>query len=78
MTNAQILKVTHFPYVEYDESGNKIYMEDKNGYWIKRKYDDSGNNVYWENSKGYWMKSEYDQSGKEIYWEDSVGKIWRP
>ena len=57
MTNAQILKVVHFPYQEFDERGNRVYREESDGYWIKREYDHSGDIVYWENSYGkIWRK----------------------
>jgi len=51
-TIAQRLKVTDFPFIIKDKSGNEIYWENSNGYWIKREYDSNGKVIYWENSDG--------------------------
>ena len=76
-TSAQILKVTHFPYQEFDERGDVTYWEDHTGYWRKYAYDQYGNQVYYETSDGYWVKSQYDDSGNLVHWEYYDGKIWR-
>jgi len=57
----------------YDTNGNKIYIEDSNGYWAKWEYDTNGDKIYYENSNGYWYKKEYDTNGNEIYFETSNG-----
>ena len=49
------------------KKGNRIYWEDSNGYWLKRKYNEKGNEIYFEDSNGYWAKTEYDEKGNEIY-----------
>ena len=58
-----------------DKNGKRIYWEDSNGYWTKRKYDSKDNLIYWEDSTGFWVKYEYDSKGNEIYYEDSDGTI---
>ena len=58
----------------YDEKGNRIYYEEKNGYWEKWEYDKKGNMTYYEISGGYWQKREYDEKGNEIYYESSQGR----
>ena len=72
-TIAQELNVTDFPFEIKDKSGNEIYFENSNGYWIKREYDSNGNEIYWEDSTGYWIKREYDSDGNRIYHENSNG-----
>ena len=77
MTNAQILKVEYFPYQEFDESGNLVYLEDGSGYWIKWEYDEAGNRVYQEFCDDRWTKFQYDDSGNVVYCEDADGVTWR-
>jgi len=76
-TIAQQLNVTEFPFRIKDKSGNQIYWEKSNGYWIKREYDSNGNEIYWEDSYGDWWKKEYDSNGNQIYFEDSIGWWWK-
>jgi glucan-binding YG repeat protein len=38
---------------EYDDNGNRIYLENSDGYWVKQEFDDNGNRIYFENSTGY-------------------------
>jgi hypothetical protein len=73
MTIAQQLKIKEFPFEIKDSEGNRIYLEDSNGYWQKQEWDSKGKEIYFENSERYWLKSEYDSEGKEIYFEDSNG-----
>jgi hypothetical protein len=68
MTNAQILKVKYFPYVEFDEEGNQAYYEYENGWWVNIEYDQHGNEVHSEDKNGYWTKREYDDSGNNVYY----------
>ena len=58
-----------------NKNGKRIYFENSDGYWAKRKWDSQGNEIYWENSKGDWEKQEWDSQGNRIYYEDSKGKI---
>jgi len=46
----------------YNGNGNRIYSEDSNGYWVKRKYDNNGNETYYEDSYGFWEKSYYENN----------------
>ena len=74
-TITQQLNIKKFPFRIKDDSGNKIYIENSNGDWIKSEYDDNGNQIYFENSPGYWYKREYDSNGYRIYFEDNSGYI---
>ncbi len=58
-----------------DNSGNLIYGEKSNGYWVKYELDSQGRHIYYENSKGYWAKYEWNSQGNEIYFENSFGQI---
>jgi hypothetical protein len=58
-----------------DKNGNRIYDENSDGFWTKRKYDSKGEEIYYENSDGFWAKCEYDSQGNVIYYENSRGKI---
>jgi hypothetical protein len=51
-TIAQQLNITEFPFIIKDKSGNIIYSENSNGYWIKSEYDSNGKETYYENSNG--------------------------
>jgi len=73
MTIAKQLKIKEFPFKINDSKGNKIYWEDSDGFWVKRKFDSKGKEIYWENSDGGWVKREYDSKGNRIYYEDSNG-----
>lgn len=57
-TIAQFLNVKDFPFEIKNKNGKLIYIENSEGYWVKRRYDDQGNEIYFENSKGYWYKSK--------------------
>ena len=37
----------------YNTNGNLIYIENSNGYWIKKEYDINNNLIYYETSNGY-------------------------
>jgi len=74
-TIAQQLNVKEFPFEIKDKNGNKIYLEDSDGFWVKSEYDSNGNEIYYENSDEYWNKSEYDSNGNVIYSESSDG-LW--
>jgi hypothetical protein len=52
MTRAQILKVTHFPYTEYDENGAVTYTETEDGHWIEYEHDYYGNTIRWKSHDG--------------------------
>ena len=52
MTIAQQLGVKEFPFVIYDNRLDKLYYEDRTGYWCKREFDDDGNQIYYEDSNG--------------------------
>jgi hypothetical protein len=52
MTIAKQLKIKEFPFEIKDSEGNRIYLEDSNGYWAKYEYDSEGKEIYWENSYG--------------------------
>lgn len=75
LTIAQQLKVTEFPFVIKDSKGNKIYLENSDGFWEKYEYDSKGNKIYFENNDGSWAKREYDSKDNEIYFENSDGTI---
>jgi hypothetical protein len=77
MTKAQELGINQFLYEEFDERGNRVYLEYSSGFWEKREYDEHGNNIYWESSGGFWGKYEYDDYGKCVYLENFLGEIWR-
>ena len=51
-TIAQLLKITHFPFIIKYESGKHLYYENSNGFWIHTEYDSNGNETYYENSNG--------------------------
>tara|TARA_R110000744_G_scaffold120249_1_gene224085 strand:- start:223 stop:552 length:330 start_codon:yes stop_codon:yes gene_type:complete len=59
----------------YDAKGAPIYLEDSNGYWIRREYGAKGNEIRFESFKGYWIRREYDANGNEIYVEDSISGV---
>jgi hypothetical protein len=52
MTIAKQLKIKEFPFEIKDSKGNRIYYENSNGAWVKKKYDSEGNRIYYENSEG--------------------------
>ena len=52
MTIAQQLNVTAFPFIIKDANGKKIYGENSDGSWCKRKRDANGKEIYFENSDG--------------------------
>jgi hypothetical protein len=72
-TKAQQLKIKDFPFLIKDKSGNEIYCEYSDGYWIKREYDEKGNCICSERSDGFWTKQEYDKNSNEIFYECSDG-----
>lgn len=74
MTIAEVLGIKEFPYNLY-ENGNRVYHEDSNGFWIKRKYDSNRRVIYYESSNGFWSKRKYNSNGNLIYYEDSTGKM---
>ena len=63
-----------------DNSGNLIYGEKSNGYWVKYERNSQGKVIYFEESNGDWIKYEYDSQGNVIYFENSGGLIedYRP
>lgn len=75
-TVAQFLKVKTFPFVIKNDKGNQIYLENSDGWWVKREYDAKGNQIYCEYSDGYWHKRVHNDRGNEIYFENSDG-YWR-
>jgi hypothetical protein len=75
MTIAQQLKIKEFPFEIKDSDGNKIYVENSDGYWSKSEFDSNGKEIYFENSEGDWSKYEWDSEGNEIYYENSTGTI---
>ncbi len=74
LTIAQQLRITEFPFEITDDSGNLIYIEMEDGFWIKWQWSNK-RQMYCQNSSNYWEKREYDSSGNEIYYENSTGKI---
>ena len=58
-----------------NKNGKRIYLENSDGFWVKREYDFEGKEIYYENSDGYWAKQGHDSEGNLIYYEDSDGKI---
>jgi hypothetical protein len=75
MTIAKQLKIKEFPFEIKDSEGNRIYLEDSNGYWAKYEYDSEGKEIYWEASNGFWVKRKWDSKGNRIYYENSNGTI---
>jgi hypothetical protein len=75
MTNAQILKIEHFPYEEFDQDGLLIYAERSDGFWFRYEHDNNGNRNYYEDSKGHWWRRVYDDAGVCIYYEDEKVKL---
>jgi len=75
MTIAQQLKIKDFPFTIKDKNGNVIYLEDSDGFWMKREYDTKDQEIRFENSNGYWVNSVYDTNGNQIYCENSDG-VW--
>jgi hypothetical protein len=75
MTIAKQLKIKEFPFEIKDSEGNRIYLEDSNGYWAKYEYDSEGKEIYWEASNGFWVKRKWDSKGNRIYYENSKGTI---
>ena len=86
-TKARELGITKFPYREYDNRGNLLYIEDKNGYWFKKQYDDNDNQIYFESYTGEiqddrqkttTMKFELsDKEQKEINeWQEAIKTIY--
>ncbi len=61
----------------YNQNGNRIYIENSNGDWVKREFDENGNKIYYENSNGLWRKWEYDENGNMIYYEPSDGDWYK-
>ena len=57
----------------WDEYGNEIYIEDYDGFWLRREYNDNGNKIYEEDSDG--NKWEYNDKGKTIYYESYDGWV---
>ena len=57
----------------YDSNGNEIYLENSEGFWIKKEYDEYGYLNYYEDSTGFWYKREYDFKGNNLYSENSNG-----
>jgi len=76
MAIAEQLKVTEFPFEIWDSRGNKIYVEDSDGYWYKQEFDSNGNHTYFESSNKYWYKQEFDSNDNETYYEDS-NNFWQ-
>ena len=57
----------------FDKSGNKVYSENIDGFWIKIEYDKNYNLIYYETSNGFWVKRKYDENNNIFYFEDSTG-----
>jgi uncharacterized membrane protein len=74
-TIAQQLNIKEFPFEIKDKNGNRIYCENRNGYWCKSEYDSNGNQKYFEDSDDYWEESEWDSEGNELYRKSSNGEI---
>jgi hypothetical protein len=72
-TKAQELGITEFPYIEYDDDGNRTYFEIECGFWVKSTYNDSGLMNYLELPHGYWARFEYDEAGNCTYRQHSLG-----
>jgi len=56
-----------------DKNGKRIYLENSDGFWVKREYDFEGKEIYYENSDGHWAKQGHDSEGNLIYFENSDG-----
>jgi len=65
LTKARKLKVTKFPYREFNEFGGITYFEDENMNWAKSEYDEYGQLIYEEKSHGWWAKWDYDYAKRE-------------
>jgi len=74
MTIAQQLNIKDFPFMVNDNNGKNIYMENCNGYWIKREYDNNGNEIYFENSDGY-IDDKRPKPVPEYTMEELVDKL---
>jgi heme-degrading monooxygenase HmoA len=74
-TIAQQLNIKKFPFQIRDTHGKQIYLEDSNGYWIRREWDSRGKIIRWEDSNNFWEKMEWDSGGNRIYFENSNGRI---
>jgi hypothetical protein len=74
MTIAKQLGVKEFPFMIFDNHGNKIYYEDITGYWCKREFDDNGNQIYYENSDGI-IKDNRPKVVPEYTMEELVDKL---
>ena len=44
----------------YSKEGNKLYLENSDGYWQKLEYDNDGNKIYYENSNGFIEDNRFD------------------
>jgi uncharacterized protein RhaS with RHS repeats len=63
ITKAQQLGITEFPYYEYNEDGQVVYGEHKDGRWYLYEYDSNQNQTYIEESNGDWEKFIYNPRG---------------
>ena len=73
LTRARKLKVTKFPYYEYDPrfKNSITYFEDENMDWIKSEYDFKNKLIYSEWANGWWAKWEYDYDNNYCYCHSS-------
>ena len=73
LTRARKLKVTKFPYYEYDPrfKNSLTYFEDENMNWQKSEFDAKNKLIYTETSKGWWGKWEYDYDNNYCYCHSS-------
>lgn len=69
-----LFRKVSYPIELFDSKGNKIYIEDSTGFWIKSEYDSAGNRIYYEDSTGFWKMKEYDSNGNLVYVKNSKGK----
>ena len=60
-------------YKEYDDDGNVVYEEEKNGDWMEMKYDSQGNNILTIFNNGEWNEHKYDSQGNNIYYASDNG-----
>jgi hypothetical protein len=54
------------PILFYDKQENKIYYQDKKGFYWKSEYDENSNQVYYNDKYNRWWKKEYDSQSRVI------------
>ena len=60
-TKARELGITKFPYREYNNRGNLLYIENENGYWEKRKYNGDNKMIQYEEGRDNELWNEWGE-----------------